>query len=212
LEYLAVADRGEEKPEASARRVLREAGYARGGHINPEHPDEAADKKLIKKMVGRAKIKLKKGGDVEGEKAEDRPDRQKRAFGGGTGGIEAPHEGGHKPAKHGKGGKATTVNVIVGNKGAEDQSEQQGEQKGMQAGAQLGARSVLAKMQGAGAPAGAPAGGPPRPPMAPPPGGMPPGGAPPPGMAGPPPGAMPPRPPGQPVKRGGSVRARGGKC
>lgn len=65
-----------------------------------DHGDEPQDRKLIKKMVGKAKIKLAKGGDVDGHKSEkrmDKPVRGKFAKGGKT---------------HGKEGH-TKVNVIV---------------------------------------------------------------------------------------------------
>lgn len=219
---------GTETAESRGHKMMKAAGYADGGHVR-SHPDEAEDKKLIKKEVGKARIKirakggalahpedaeekqyedmkLKGGGKVDGKHAAARPDRKRRAEGGDLAmepGEPMAHGGAEK--KHGgkkEGhGKVGTVNVVVG-KGGDDEA---GKQQAMQEGIQLGAKQVLAKMQGAGA------GGPPHPPMGMPPGG---GAPPPPGMgAGLPPGAMPPgagMPPPRPqgIKRGGKVHVK----
>lgn len=206
--------------------MLRQSGYKDGGHVNPHHPDEAEDKKLIKKMVGKAKIKVRKsgggvahpedaeecqhegmrlraGGKVDGGDVAERPDRKRRAAGGGMESTEH-HAGGHKG---GKGHPKITVNVIDG-KGDDQQAEQMGEQKGLQAGTQIGARQVMAKMA---PPPGAGPAGPPRPPMPMPPGvGAPPGPGGPPGAGAMPPPGMPPHPPmpGQMAKDGGTIKVR----
>lgn len=117
--------------------------YKDGGHV---HEDEKEDKKLIKKMVGKAKIKMKAGGDVEGKKAHARADKKPRYAAGGA-------------TKHkGKGEKGTKVNVIVAGGGGQPQ---------------MPPHPPMAPPPGAGMPP--PGGMPPRPPMGAP-GGMPPGG------------------------------------
>ena len=110
-----MAIEGCETPQERGAKMMREAGYtarAAGGHVgNGDHPDEKQDKRLIRKMVGRAKIKLAKGGEahpedpgdeqkqdmkyrsggkVEGKHAKERPDRKRRAGGGGTGDGSKP--------------------------------------------------------------------------------------------------------------------------
>lgn len=137
-----------------AKGVLRGAGYARGGGVgHAKHPDEAEDKKLIKKELKSAKIQPKKhGGEVEGKKAAARPDKMAR--------------GGSKPSGH-----HTRVNINVG-------AGQQEKQQAMQQGIQIGAKLAAAKMAGAGPRPGAGApmqarpmpGGPGAPPPAGPPG------------------------------------------
>lgn len=80
----------------AARAKLSKMGYAQvGGHMK-DHPDEAEDKKLIKKEVAKARIKLKSGGAAEGNEPKPRADRMSR------GGKSKGHKGGH-----------TTVNVVV---------------------------------------------------------------------------------------------------
>lgn len=82
---------------AKAKGMLAKAGYrgkfAKGGHT---HEDEAEDKALIKKEVGKAKIKLRKGGCADGGKPRGRADKLAR---------------GGKPKSKGGHGKVT-VNVI----------------------------------------------------------------------------------------------------
>lgn len=159
--------------------MLKESGYSAGGAV---HPDEAQDKKLIRKMVKPEDLKRKHGGKVEGAAAEARPD--KRARGGGL--------------------KAITINV-GGSGGAQQavQAHQDGVKKGLAVGAQLGAKAVASKMGAMGGPPGAGPGGPP-PPPGPPPG---PGG--PPMMAGPP-GGMPMHADGGEVHVREHVRRRAG--
>ena len=131
-------------------REHKKGHYARGGKTeHEEHPDEAQDKKLIKKMVGKAKIKLRKGGDVHGEEAPVRLDKKQRFARGGA-------------AKH-KGEKGTKVNVIVAGGG--------GGQPPMGA---IPPHPPMPPQAGAGAPPQMP----PRPPMAPPGAGAPPPGGP----------------------------------
>lgn len=61
---------------------LHSAGRDRAHRIadGGSHPDEAQDKKLIKHMVGKAKIKLARGG-VAGDKASKRLDKPVRSSG-----------------------------------------------------------------------------------------------------------------------------------
>lgn len=79
----------------STRAKLAKMGYGKalGGHM--KHPDEAEDKKLIKKEVSKARIKLRDGGHAEGSEPKHRADRLAR-------GGKPKHKGGH-----------TTVNVVV---------------------------------------------------------------------------------------------------
>lgn len=163
-----IEDEADEAPDDKISR------RARGGR----HPDEKEDKSLIKKMVGKAKIKLKKGGEVHGDKSRERLD--KRARGG-----RAPT---HKP----------NVAVVV-HAGGEDAAKQMGMQQGIKQGMKMGA------MMGGHPPAAAP-GAPPHPPMGPgvPGGPPPPGGMPGQAMGGPrPPMPNGPMPPG--LRRGGEV-------
>lgn len=206
------------------------AGFADGGHV--KHPDEAEDKKLIEKEVGKAKIvparkdggrahpmppgeeqhedmKLRGGGKVSGKSAPSRPDRKGRADGGGA----SEEMSGMGPAEGkdtgGGGSEKTTKKEGHGKVGTvniivgKGDDDQQGKQQAMQQGMQLGARQVLAKMGGGAPPGGPPMGGPPPGAGGPPPGGMPPGGA-------PPPGAMPPRPGMPPPGAGGPPPGAGG--
>ena len=83
-----------------ADKYLKKAGYARGGRA--KHPDEAEDKKLIAKMIhkeekeeGKKETKFKKGGKVEGKKAEKRLDKFAR--------------GGHVKGKQG----GNKVNIVI---------------------------------------------------------------------------------------------------
>ena len=66
--------------------------YAAGGKV--AHDDEAEDRDLVKKMIGKARIKLSSGGDAYGVQTNTRID---------------------KPARLAKGGKVphTKVNVII---------------------------------------------------------------------------------------------------
>jgi len=66
--------------------------YSSGGGV---HSDEKEDRALIKKELSKAKIKVKRGGEVDGEKAPQRADKFAR--------------GGHTKKK----GANTKVNVIV---------------------------------------------------------------------------------------------------
>lgn len=77
-----------------ANSMLKRGGYKRGGHV---HEDEAQDKKLIKKEMSKAKIKLKDGGAADGKMSKSCVGKYAR------GGAAA-----HK--------KGTTVNVIVASK------------------------------------------------------------------------------------------------
>lgn len=167
-----------------AKKVLRGAGYARGGGVGrAKHPDAKEDKKLIKKEMRSAKIVPKKhGGKVSGEKPKSRPDKYAR--------------GGSAPRGHDNGHKGTKVNIMVGAGQAE-------KQQAMQTGMQLGAKMAAAKMQGAGGPP-RPMGGAPmqaRPMPAPPGAGGAPGGN---------PGGMPQGVPPTMANRGGRMN-RGGK-
>lgn len=77
---------------SKANSRLKSCGYNRGGKV---HEDEAQDKKLIKKEMSKAKIKLKDGGSADGKMSKSCVGKYAR--GGGT--------------KSNK--KGTTVNVIV---------------------------------------------------------------------------------------------------
>lgn len=181
------------KEQARAEQHTKKAGYARGGAVAE---DEKNDRAMVKKAVAeheehdhkgepRTKLRIKRGGKVDGKMPMQRLD--KRARGGHVG----------KPP----------VNVII-NSGGGEAEKQQAAQAGMQQGVQLGARAAIAKMSGAGAggpPPGAPPGSmPPAPGM--PPGAPPPGGglpiAPHPPMAG---------PPGAPMRaKGGALKLEAG--
>ena len=172
--------RAEEQAEAEA--YLKRGDYKRGGRLNNE-TDAMQDKRTIKKAVGQHEdhdhqgkphtaLKLKSGGEVNGEKSAPRMD--KRARGGsmpmpesarGSGPKKAP-SGGHK----GSGG----VNVNIISPGAADAEKKQAAAAGLQAGAKMGAAAAL---HGAGGPPSGAAPG--SPPGAMPPGGAPPGGQPP---------------------------------
>lgn len=130
---------------------------ARGGSV--EHPDEAEDKKLIKKELRSAKIEPKKrGGEVKGEEAHKRLD--KRARGGATKG----HHAGVK------------INIHAGGGGGNPQEAMAAHQAGMQQGAKMGAQAAIQRLAGPGGP---------KPPMAPPgPVGPPPSAPPPQAMPG----------------------------
>lgn len=170
-----------QEASGKAKKVLASAGYARGGGVSPKHKDEKQDKKLIKEMVGKAKIKVKHGGHVEGKKAKERADKYKR--------------GGSVPRGH------TKININMA-------ASQADKAEAMKKGVALGAQMAASKMGGGGprpmggAPmqARGPAPGAAMPPPGaamPPPGGMPPSG----------PQGLPPM--GQ--KRGGRTYAKGGK-
>lgn len=126
--------KAKQEGSAKAKGVLRGAGYARGGGVSPErskkHPDEAEDKKLIKHMVGKAKIKVKQGGKVDGHKTKMRADKYAR--------------GGSVPKGH------TKINI---NMGASQADKKEAMQKGVQLGAQLAASKMAGGARpGAGAP------------------------------------------------------------
>ena len=162
---------------------LRDTGRERARKMTSgkDHPDEAQDKKLIKRELGKAKIKLNRGG-VAGSKAATRMDKPVR--GKGADSVHAPFAKGGR-TKH-KGEAKTKVNVIV-------------------AGAQPGGGGGMMPPH---PPMGAPAPAmPPRPPMPPQggPPGMPSGGAPPPG------GPMGMKPPGMMNRGGKACYAEGGK-
>lgn len=137
-----------ESPQERGKRMLKESGYADGGAVKPtvkrgihQHEDqEHAGKHL--------KLKLRRGGMVEGKEAGDRPDR--RARGGAAKGV--------------------TVNVKGGgeDRGREQMAAQAGMKQGMRAGVALGARAAASRMAGGPPGAGGPPMGP-RPPMAGPP-------------------------------------------
>lgn len=197
-------------PGERGKEALSKAGYAVGGKITMPRVKRVVRRGIAEHETeehgGRhGKITLKAGGSVRGEKAKERPDRQRRADGGG---IEGRAMGGEMPHRSGggRGGKAKvgTVNIKIGGKGegaggqpdpaAMQAAQHQGIQQGMRMGAALGARQAGAGMQRppmGGPPPGAgglPAGGPP--------GGMPPGGPPPPGGGG------------MPVRDGGEIHVR----
>jgi hypothetical protein len=109
-----------------AKNVLRGAGYARGGGVSPKrHSDEKEDKALVKKMMSKAKIKVKHGGKIDGKAAAHRADKYKR-------GGSVPH--GH-----------TKININVG-------SGQEEKKQALQAGMALGAKMAGAGRPMAGAP------------------------------------------------------------
>ena len=173
--------KGAQENSEKAKKVLRGAGYARGGGVSPakreKHPDEKEDKALIKHMLSKAKIKAKHGGKISGKKPHQRADKYKR--------------GGSVPRGH------TKININVGSGAAQEEKKQ-----ALKAGMMLGARMAGGPRPAAGAPMQArPVGGA-APASAPnaPMGGMPPGGAP---M---PPGA---KRGGRTYKRGGPVRIAG---
>lgn len=87
----------ERHPRKNARAMLSKSGYRAGGHVK-KHPDEAEDKKLIKKEVKKTALKLRDGGCADGGATKPRADRLAR--------------GGKAHGKHGK--SHTTVNVVVG--------------------------------------------------------------------------------------------------
>ena len=130
---------------ATARRQLREAGYAHGGAVEGE-------KHLIRKAVhqhetaehgGRhVPLKIRRGGPVHGKHAESRPDRRAR------GGATKPHVG--------------AVNIKVGQ--ADQGEKQMAARQGMQAGMQMGARAAMQRMAGPAAGGGPPIGPRPMPP------------------------------------------------
>jgi len=188
--------------ETKAREHMRRAGYSLGGIIGRArggkvHPDAAADKKMVEKGVHQherhdhkgeplTKLKLTRGGHVEGEGTRHRIDRRAR--------------GGSVPSGKGHKGKGVNLNVIIhgADPAAQQQAHKQGAMEGMRLGAALGARRAAANMQ--------------RPMPVPPNPGMPtvPGGA----MRPPPPGVvptLPPRPPGGApglLAKGGVVHVR----
>lgn len=178
-----------EKSQAQAERRVSRAGYAKGGRIHSDvKEDEKADKKLVERGVHQherhdhkgepeTKLRLKRGGKVDGEDGAPRLDRRARG-----GSVK---------------GKGRGLNIIIHNQpmhpAEKQQAQQQGMQQGMRVGAALGARQAAVRMGGGGGPPVSPPGGaagagPGRLPIAGP------GGGGPPGM--PPMGAPPQRPPG----------------
>jgi hypothetical protein len=159
-----------------------------------EKRDDLKDQRMIKSAVGqheshdhkgepKTKLKLRRGGKVEGDKPQARADRPGRYAAGGatmperSKGRGAPK--GHKPA--------VSVNII--SPAAAEGEKRQAAQAGMQAGAKLGAAAAM---------------------RAPHPAAPPPSAGGPPGAGGPPmapPGAEGGMPPGQPpMRRGGGIR------
>lgn len=131
--------------------VKHHSHFAAGGHV--KHEDEAEDKKLVKEMVGHAKIKLKDGGEIEGKSAKRRLDR---AAGGRTGK---------------KGASKTVVNIVMPQGG--DKSPMMPPGGPMMAPHPPMPPPPMMPPPGAGGPPGMPPGMPPRPPMGgpmPPPG------------------------------------------
>jgi len=161
--------------------------YKKGGKVG--HPDEAADKALIKKMVKpSARTGKKHGGE-----------REARATGGNV--FSGPGYPGKVPGAtggrtaHAAGGKAgkgkTNINIMIGHR--------PGEGAGMAPAAAMNPMAGPVKPPGLGGPAG----GAPLPPMPmgmPP---MPPGGA---------PGGAPPMPPGMMPPGGAMPRKSGGRA
>lgn len=166
---------------------LHSAGRDRAHRIadGGSHPDEAQDKKLIKHMVGKAKIKLARGG-VAGDKASKRLDKPVRSSGACS--DRTPFAKGGKTKKS---EPHTKVNVIVAG----------------------GGHPPMPAMGAPMPPPGGMATPPAKMPMMPPPGAGGPPGAPPPGMMPPPGGGgMPPHPGMPPMNRGGRAHhADGGK-
>lgn len=97
--------------QENAKRILKQAGYAKGGAI--KHSDEKEDKKLIKTMVKKTSLQKKKDGgyvdDGAPKKRMDKPTREAVPV--------ALARGGHaKGHSKGKGKGKTQVNVIVAGK------------------------------------------------------------------------------------------------
>ena len=202
-----------DKEHSRAVHRLRRAGYKADGGRTVSATDDESDKRLLRKGIHQhdaqlhpgkhTKLKLRKGGKIDGPRAEHGAHR--RARGGGI--PKLGHKGGN-------------INIVLhGGAGEKQAAHQQGTQEGMaqgmRLGAAMGARRAAQQMQRPPM-GGPPPGGPPqgRLPIAPPGGGGPSGGGmPPPG--GPP--GMAPRPPGM-FAKGGVVkvrehtrRARGGR-
>jgi hypothetical protein len=196
-------------PGERGKEALEKAGYKTGGSVTMPKV-----KRVVKRAVREheteehgghhGKITLKHGGEVPGERAKHRPDRQRRADGGG---IEGRAMGGEAPRKGGGKPKVGAVNIKIktgsGQDGAmkEQMAQRAGMQQGMRMGAALGARQAARGMN--------------RPPMPPSGGAGPMGGAPPmmpPGGGGAGMGAGPGGPPppgaGMPVKDGGEIHVR----
>jgi len=200
VEHTSARERG--------NRMLHESGYKTGGEVTMPKV-----KRVVKRAVKEhetqehegkhAKLRLKSGGRVKGEHVKDRPDRQRRADGGGI--VEGrsrerdDHETNEPKARGGKVGKhaGKVVVNVVGGQGGNPMEAQMAHQQGLKDGIQIAAQH--------GAMPGGPA---PMPhPMAAPP---PPGAGGPPGMGAPP---MPPRPPmpgGPGMPPPGGMMARGG--
>ena len=236
-----MAIEGCETPQERGAKMMREAGYtarAAGGHVgNGDHPDEKQDKRRIRKMVGRAKIKLAKGGEahpedpgdeqkqdmkyrsggkVEGKHAKERPDRKRRADGGemerrADGGAMASGHSEHatKP-RHKSGGKGHGKIGSVNIIIGHGGDDQQAAQMAEKQGEQKGLQvGAQIGARQAAAHMGPPPGGMGGPPR--PPMGVSPGGAP--GAGGPPmmpPGGAPGGMPPRPMPPPGMAAARGG--
>lgn len=160
----------EETAADRGKRMLHESGYAKGGEISENAEDTAIAKRVVRKAIrqhesaehgGEHKaLRLKRGGTVEGEAAESRPDRRAR-------GGAMSHHG------KSKGKPAVNIKIAAGGSGQPNpEGEQMAAKAGLAKGVQLGAQMAAAKMGG---------GAPPGPPPGPGPAGPPPG-APPPGM------------------------------
>lgn len=168
-------------PQERGARDLKAAGYAAGGAV---HDDEAEDKALFQKEIGKARIVAAKGGgSIKGMKGKGHPGR--RARGGEV--EDEPQErarGGHVAHHAGKPGIGKVNIVIAPHPGGGAGSGGAGgppppavppprpmmPPPGPPPGAMAG------PPPGAGPPGMPPPGGPPRPPMMPPPGAMPPPG------------------------------------
>lgn len=182
---MSIHSKARAEQQGRAENYARRSGYKRGGAVSDEDQDRAMVKKAVAeheehdhKGEAKTKLRIKRGGRVEGKEPKTRLDKR---------------------ARGGQVGKKAPVNVIVnsgGGEGEKQEAAQAGMRQGMQMGAVMGARAAAAKMGGG-------AGGPPGPmPTAPMPGGPPPGGlpiAPRPPMAGPP-GAPPMRAKGGALK------------
>lgn len=86
-----------------ANAMMGRCGYKKGGAVKQD--DEAEDKKLIKREMGKAKIKLKSGGHADGHKSKPRLDKYAR--------------GGATKGKKG----STTVNVVIAGGGGQQQPQ-----------------------------------------------------------------------------------------
>lgn len=138
------------KRNGKANALLSRGGYKKGGAV---HEDEAEDKKLIKKEIGKTKLKLKSGGKAEGCSSKEMVGKYAR------GGAPKSKKGG------------TTVNIVV----APGQGQAQKVPVAMPPPGAGGGMPPRPPMGGGSPPPGAmppppggggmPPGGPPRPPM-----------------------------------------------